>query len=229
MVQVENEIGMIPDARDRSADANRVFDSAVPGELTEYLSKQSETLAPELRSTWLAAGAKRAGTWTEVFGDGAAAEEIFMAWHFARFTQHVAAAGKAEYPLPMFVNAALIRPGYQPGQYPSAGPLPHLIDVWRAGSSGGRLHRAGHLFPDVRRVDAALRARRQPALHSRGAAQSGRGGERALRLRGARRHRFLAVRHRVDRRAGRRACSPPATTWWTSSRRSSSNTAVAAR
>jgi hypothetical protein len=32
----------------------------------------------------------------------------------------------------MFVNAALIRPGYQPGQYPSAGPLPHLIDVWRA-------------------------------------------------------------------------------------------------
>jgi hypothetical protein len=30
------------------------------------------------------------------------------------------------------VNAALIRPGHQPGQYPSAGPLPHLIDVWRA-------------------------------------------------------------------------------------------------
>jgi beta-galactosidase GanA len=69
-----------------------------------------------------------------VFGGGAAAEEIFMAWHFARFTQHVTSAGKAEYPLPMFVNAALIRPGYQPGQYPSAGPLPHLIDVWRAGA-----------------------------------------------------------------------------------------------
>jgi beta-galactosidase GanA len=34
----------------------------------------------------------------------------------------------------MFVNAALIRPGYQPGQYPSAGPLPHLLDVWRAGA-----------------------------------------------------------------------------------------------
>jgi hypothetical protein len=85
-------------------------------------------------STWLAAGAKQTGTWTEVFGDGAAAEEVFMAWHFARFTQHVAAAGKAEYPLPMFVNAALVRPGYQPGQYPSAGPLPHLLDVWRAGA-----------------------------------------------------------------------------------------------
>jgi beta-galactosidase GanA len=69
-----------------------------------------------------------------VFGNGPAAEELFMAWHFARFTQHVTAAGKAEYPLPMFVNAALIRPGYKPGQYPSAGPLPHLIDVWRAGA-----------------------------------------------------------------------------------------------
>jgi len=87
-----------------------------------------------LRATWSAAGAKRAGTWKEVFGDGATTEEIFMAWHFARFTQHVAAVGKAEYPLPLFVNAALIRPGYQPGQYPSAGPLPHLLDVWRAGA-----------------------------------------------------------------------------------------------
>jgi beta-galactosidase GanA len=32
----------------------------------------------------------------------------------------------------MFANAALVRPGHQPGQYPSGGPLPHLIDVWRA-------------------------------------------------------------------------------------------------
>ena len=44
----------------------------------------------------------------------------------------MAAAGKAEYALPLFVNAALIRPGALPGQYPSGGPLPHLFDVWRA-------------------------------------------------------------------------------------------------
>ena len=67
-----------------------------------------------------------------MFGPGLAGEEIFMAWHFARYTEQVAAAGKPEYPLPMFVNAALIRPAFQPGQYPSAGPLPHLMDVWRA-------------------------------------------------------------------------------------------------
>lgn len=34
----------------------------------------------------------------------------------------------------MYVNAALYREGYVPGQYPSAGPLPHLMDVWRAGA-----------------------------------------------------------------------------------------------
>ena len=132
MVQVENEIGMIPDARDHSADATKAFASPVPPELIEFVLRNVDSLAPELRAQWNAAGAKRTGTWTEVFGPGPPAEEIFMAWHFARFTQHVTAAGKAEYPLPMFVNAALIRPGYQPGQYPSAGPLPHLIDVWRA-------------------------------------------------------------------------------------------------
>jgi hypothetical protein len=32
----------------------------------------------------------------------------------------------------MFANAALVRPGYRPGQYPSGGPLPHLADIWRA-------------------------------------------------------------------------------------------------
>jgi hypothetical protein len=134
MVQVENEIGMIPAARDHSAAANRAFGAAVPNELMTDLVAHQEQLTPELRATWLGAGAKRTGTWPEVFGDGAAGEEIFMAWHFARYTEGVAAAGKKEYPLPMFVNAALIRPGHQPGQYPSAGPLPHLADIWRAGA-----------------------------------------------------------------------------------------------
>jgi beta-galactosidase GanA len=34
----------------------------------------------------------------------------------------------------MYVNAALNRPGLKQGQYPSAGPLPHLMDVWKAGA-----------------------------------------------------------------------------------------------
>jgi beta-galactosidase GanA len=134
MVQVENEIGMIPDSRDRSAIANQLFTQPVPVELLNYLHEHKDNLIAEFRAAWAANGFKTKGTWEEVFGKGPATDEIFMAWHFARYVDGVAGPGKAEYPLPMFVNAALIRPGYQPGQYPSAGPLPHLTDVWRAGA-----------------------------------------------------------------------------------------------
>jgi beta-galactosidase GanA len=134
MVQVENEIGMIPDSRDRSAVAEKLFKQSVPTELMGYLEQRKETLIPEFRAAWAVAGFKTRGTWEEVFGRGAKTDEIFMAWHFARYVNRVAQLGAAEYRLPMFVNAALIRPGYQPGQYPSAGPLPHLMDVWRAGA-----------------------------------------------------------------------------------------------
>jgi hypothetical protein len=144
MVQVENEIGMIPVARDHSPEADRAFLGPVPPELMDYLARHAEELAPELRSLWAAAGRKPAGTWTEVFGDGPAAEEIFMAWHFARYTDSVAAAGRREYPIPLYLNAALIRPGHAPGQYPSGGPLPHLFDIWRAGAPSIDL-----LSPDI--------------------------------------------------------------------------------
>ncbi len=132
MVQVENEIGMIPEPRDRSPEAEKVYAGPVPAALMDYLVKNRATLAPELTALWQGAGGKTTGTWAEVFGPSPAGQEVFMAWYFAAYTQAVTAAGKAELALPMFANAALIRPGYQPGQYPSAGPLPHLIDVWRA-------------------------------------------------------------------------------------------------
>src|SRR6185436_2810975 len=54
---------------------------------------------------------KKPGTWEQMFGAGPATEERFMAWHFARYTETVARAGKAAYPLPMLTNAALNRPG----------------------------------------------------------------------------------------------------------------------
>jgi beta-galactosidase GanA len=132
IVQVENEIGMIPEARDRHPAADAAFAAPVPAELLAYLAAHRDALAPELRDRWVANGAKTAGTWTQVFGDGPATAELFMAWSFGRYVEQVAAAGRAEYALPLYANAALIRPAYQPGQYPSAGPLPHLIDVWRA-------------------------------------------------------------------------------------------------
>lgn len=119
MVQVENEVGMIGEAADRSAPAS-AWTAPVPPEA-------ARALAP---------GRAPAGgvSWAQLLGSGPAAEERFQAWHFARYVDAVARAGKAEYPLPMFVNAALDAPGLAPGKYPSAGPLPHLFEIWKAGA-----------------------------------------------------------------------------------------------
>jgi beta-galactosidase GanA len=134
MVQVENEIGMLPVARDYSAGANAAFREPVPAELVNYLSTHKDTLVPAMQRLWLERGAHTSGTWEDLFGTGDAAAEIFAAWHYARFADQLAAAGKAAYPLPMYVNVALNRPGRIPGEYPSGGPLPHLLDVWKAGA-----------------------------------------------------------------------------------------------
>jgi beta-galactosidase GanA len=134
MIQVENEIGMIPEARDRGAIADRLFHQSVPPALLDYLERNRDALAPELRAAWATTGFRKSGTWEEVFGPGPATEERFMAWHYARYVEHITELGKSVYPLPMYLNAALIRPNYLPGQYPSAGPLPHLLDIWRAGA-----------------------------------------------------------------------------------------------
>jgi beta-galactosidase GanA len=134
MVQVENEIGMIETARDHSAPANNAFGAPVPQSLFDALANEAETLAPELLTAWSAHGRKTSGTWAGVFGADARSEEIFMAWAYARYVEAITRAGKDVYDLPMFVNAALIRPGFRPGQYPSAGPLPHLRDLWRIGA-----------------------------------------------------------------------------------------------
>ncbi len=73
-----------------------------------------------------------------------------MAWYYARFANEIAAAGKAVYNLPMYVNAALNRPGWKPGQYPSAGPLPHVMDIWKAGAPSIDLFAPDIYFPDLK-------------------------------------------------------------------------------
>ncbi|MEK7256991.1 MAG: beta-galactosidase, partial [Bacteroidota bacterium] len=133
LVQVENEIGMLPSARDYHPLANEKFRQNVPPELLAYLQKNKALLVPEFLKIWKKNGFKTQGNWEEIFGKGSHADELFMAWHFSKFANEIAAAGKKIYPLPMFVNAALNRPGREPGVgYPSAGPLPHLMDVWKA-------------------------------------------------------------------------------------------------
>jgi beta-galactosidase GanA len=174
MIQVENEVGVLRDSRDRSAPANRAFAGPVPRELMSYLQQHKDTLAPELREVWAANGSKTSGTWEEVFGPGKPdsvdmpiqtnspplsqeeyqagwrklhwpVDEIFMAWNYARFVGKVIEEGKAEYNIPMFVNAWLQQPNMAwPGTYPSGGPLPQVHDIWRAGAPA-----ADALAPDL--------------------------------------------------------------------------------
>lgn len=135
MMQVENEVGVLGDTRDHSDAANHAFASAVPAELTRSLAVHRDALYPSLRAVWEANGSKNSGTWSEVFGDTDRADEIFMAWHYARFVQAVTAAGKAAYDLPMYVNTWLAGDDTTPGNYPSGGPEPWVVDIWKAAGS----------------------------------------------------------------------------------------------
>jgi hypothetical protein len=125
MVQIENEVGFFGRGRDRSAAANHLFQSAVPADLLHSLRNDRESLSPKLRAQFHPGG----HTWQEVFGDFA--DEAFMAWNYARYIQGVAAAGKQSYALPMFVNSQLPAPGERAGEYPSGGPHPDFLDVYR--------------------------------------------------------------------------------------------------
>jgi beta-galactosidase GanA len=112
MVQVENESGTYGSARDYSPAAQKLFDGPVPGDLVRALKKKG-------------------GTWQQVFGKDA--DEFFHAWSIASYIGRVAAAGKAEYPLPMYCNVALRDPFHPgaPGSYASGGPTDNVLDIWK--------------------------------------------------------------------------------------------------
>ena len=133
MIQVENETGKTGDSRDRSPLAEAAWNKPVPSELMSYLCENKDKLLPELTKVWSAGSFKTSGTWPEVFGTDAYADEIFMAWHVGRYVGKVAEAGKAELPIPMYANAWLVQNDSQlPGGYPSGGPVSRVHDIWRA-------------------------------------------------------------------------------------------------
>ncbi len=144
MMQVENEIGILGGPRDYSAAAEKAWKAQVPADLTAYLTAHKGHLYPELEKVWAANGYKTKGSWEEVFGKSFEkaedwkefpryTEELFQAYHYAKYVGEIAAAGKAEHNIPMYVNNWLKQPGMgAPGQFPSGSPLPDVIDVWRA-------------------------------------------------------------------------------------------------
>ena len=126
MVQVENEVGILGSGRDHSAQADRLFNGPVPEALREYLRAHRDRFSPELARVWNGAGRR----WQEIFNQNA--PEVFMAWNYGSYIGKVAAAGKTEYPLPMFVNAQLPAPLERAGDYPSGCPHPAWLEIYRA-------------------------------------------------------------------------------------------------
>ena len=79
--------------------------------------------------------AAASGSWREVYG--AYADEYFHAWAIARYIGDIAAAGRAVYDLPMYVNNALRNPLEQPPKpwnkdFASGGPTHDVIDIYKA-------------------------------------------------------------------------------------------------
>ncbi len=155
MMQVENEVGVLRDSRDRSEAANQAFAQAVPATLMDSLAKGKDALYPDLRKRWESTNFRTSGNWEQVFGKAPETDEIFMAWNYSNYVEKVVEAGKAEYPIPMFANAWLSQSDQKPGHWPSGGPLPHVLDIWRAGAPQLDL-----LSPDIYQTNFAEWSRR---------------------------------------------------------------------
>ncbi|MBV9267630.1 MAG: DUF5597 domain-containing protein [Acidobacteriaceae bacterium] len=100
----------------------------MPTGLKRALEQRRTRMSPELAAHFNPAGR----TWKEMFGE--AADEVFMAWHYALFVNQVAEQGKKEYAVPMYLNAQLPAPLERAGEYPSGGPHPYYQDVYRVGA-----------------------------------------------------------------------------------------------
>ena len=161
MVQVENEVGLLGDSRDRSPLAEEEWKKGVPGGLLQDLCKRKEEarLHPMFKPKFL--GFAEGLGWETVFGDKIRAEEAFMAHTFSSYVGRVAAAGKAEYPLPLYTNTwmnldtsnspqsssskapTVAGGGDKPGVYPSGGPVAHVLDIWKVNA-----HALDFISPD---------------------------------------------------------------------------------
>ena len=135
MVQVENEPGTWGSVRDYSPQANKLFTGPVPVELLTALNKPTTAPIPN---------------WTEAFGkDG---DEFFHAWSIARYIGQVAAAGKAVYPLPMYVNASVRDPieSEHPSEFEHGAANANVLPIWKNAAP------AIDIFaPDIYRPDSA--------------------------------------------------------------------------
>lgn len=148
LMQVENESGSLGLVRDFSPMAQKIFDAPVPASLMRALHKSGN------------------GSWAQVFGNNA--DETFQAWSVARYINAVAAAGKQQLPLPMYVNNWLKSPRAYPVatipgvDYPSGGPTINMFPVWKATAPSIDILAPDIYVPNSERYRTVMRQFHQP-------------------------------------------------------------------
>ena len=128
-IQIQNESGILGSDRDYGTDGQAVFNSNVPAKLVTAMKKTGKGYVFE---TWQKAGGKTAGTWPELFGWEAG--EFMTAWGIATYIDNMAAAGKKNYDIPMYINVWLMGQGWWPipGEaYPSGGAVTKVLDIYK--------------------------------------------------------------------------------------------------
>lgn len=127
-LQIENEPGTLGSPRDYGPAGEAAYRGEVPAELIERLRAAE---GGRVHALWQAAGGREGGDWETLFGREGG--ECLTAWTIARYIDRIAEAGKAIYPLPMYVNVWLGEVEWSvPGDsYPSGGAVSKVLDIYR--------------------------------------------------------------------------------------------------
>ena len=105
-VQVENEVGIWMHDRDFCEQSNIAFAQEIPQEVAKLFGVS--------------------GTWEQAFKTDACHQ--FEAYYYAQYIEAIAAAGKKEYPLPLYTNCVASMSGFNP----AGGPDHTVYKMWRA-------------------------------------------------------------------------------------------------
>ena len=118
-IQVENEMGLANTDMDYGPEARALYDAPVP-ECLLGVTLEDCGVVPS------------GDSWRTRFGRHA--HEAFSAWGHATYMNAVAAAGKAEYDLPVLINVMIQEMGCEePGLcYNSGGAVSRVLDIYKA-------------------------------------------------------------------------------------------------
>ncbi|PIG82328.1 beta-galactosidase [Aspergillus arachidicola] len=109
MVQVENETGLLGDSRDGSSTAEERFSQPVPEDLLTFLTRDWDSLHPDLRSNLVATAGKK---------------EYPIPLYTNVWQNYVGEDGDNDFPI-------VAGGGGLPGDYPSGGGTINVLDIWQ--------------------------------------------------------------------------------------------------